>query len=211
MTQPAVQPPPEPPDSVMGLAIALSLGAAVSLGITRFAYGLLLPPMRSDLGWSYTLAGAMNTVNALGYLLGALVTPWLMRHARPQRLLLLGAVLASIFMGLSGFFTTAMPLLLQRLLAGVASAFVFIAGGLLAARLGSLQPGRGGLVLGLYYGGTGWGIVLSAWLVCRRCWQRRATSHTPGHGPSGHLRWPAVSPRPCWPGRRRSCRRQAFR
>ena len=31
------------------LALALSLGAAVSLGITRFAYGLLLPPMREDL------------------------------------------------------------------------------------------------------------------------------------------------------------------
>lgn len=54
------------------LALALSLGAAVSLGITRFAYGLLLPPMREDLGWSYTLAGAMNTFNALGYLIGAL-------------------------------------------------------------------------------------------------------------------------------------------
>jgi len=36
------------------LALALSLGAAVSLGITRFAYALLLPPMRADLGWSYT-------------------------------------------------------------------------------------------------------------------------------------------------------------
>ena len=48
------------------LALALSLGAAISLGITRFAYGLLLPPMRADLGWSYTLAGAMNTGNALG-------------------------------------------------------------------------------------------------------------------------------------------------
>ena len=31
-------------------ALALSLGAAISLGITRFAYGLLLPPMRTDLG-----------------------------------------------------------------------------------------------------------------------------------------------------------------
>ena len=147
------------------LALALSLGAAISLGITRFAYGLLLPPMRADLGWSYTLAGAMNTVNALGYLLGALVTPRLMRRYGPQRLLVLGAVLASVFMGLSGFFTAAGPLLVQRLLAGVASAWVFIAGGLLAARLGSVQPQRMGLLLGLYYGGTGWGIVLSALLV----------------------------------------------
>lgn len=153
------------PRSLIGLALALSLGAAVSLGVTRFAYGLLLPPMRADLGWSYTLAGAMNTANALGYLLGALVTPRLMARLGPSRLLLWGSLLASLFMGLSGFFTGAAPLLLQRLLAGVASAFVFIAGGLLAARLGALQPQRAGLLLGLYYGGTGLGIVLSALLV----------------------------------------------
>lgn len=147
------------------LALALSLGAAVSLGITRFAYGLLLPTMREDLGWSYALAGAMNTANALGYLLGALATPWLLRRLGPERVLLGGAVLASVFMACSGFFTEATPLLVQRLLAGAASALVFIAGGLMAARLGALQPGRSGWLLGLYYGGTGWGIALSAWLV----------------------------------------------
>ena len=144
------------------LALALSLGAAVSLGITRFAYGLLLPPMREDLGWSYTLAGAMNTFNALGYLIGALATPWLLRRVPPTRLLIVGSLLASLFMALSGFFTAAAPLLAQRLLAGVASALVFIAGGLLAARLGSRQPHRSGFLLGLYYGGTGLGIVVSA-------------------------------------------------
>ncbi|HYD76181.1 YbfB/YjiJ family MFS transporter [Ramlibacter sp.] len=147
------------------LAIALSLGAAVSLGITRFAYALLLPPMRADLQWSYALAGGMNTANALGYLLGALATPWLMARFGASRLLLVGSVLASLFMALSGFFIEATPLLLQRLLAGVASAFVFIAGGVLAARLAGLQPQRGGLLLGLYYGGTGLGITLSALLV----------------------------------------------
>lgn len=147
------------------LALALSLGAAVSLGITRFAYGLLLPAMRTDLGWSYTLAGGMNTANALGYFLGALATPWLMRRWGPSHLLWSGSLLASVFMGLSGFFVEAQPLLLQRLLAGVASALVFIAGGLLAARLGARHPRYSGLLLGIYYGGTGLGIVLSAVLV----------------------------------------------
>ena len=150
---------------VLRLALALSAGAALSLGITRFAYGLLLPTMRADLGWSYTLAGTMNTVNALGYLLGAMMMPRLMRVYGPSRLLWLGAVLASSFMGLSGFFTDAGALLLQRLLAGMASALVFIAGGLLAARLGTVHPQRSGLVIGLYYGGTGFGIVVSALLV----------------------------------------------
>jgi predicted MFS family arabinose efflux permease len=145
--------------------LALSLGAAVSLGITRFAYGLLLPPMRDDLLWSYTLAGGMNTANAVGYLIGALATPYLLRRWSPSILLMWGAVGASLFMALSGFFVAVWPLMAQRLLAGVASAVVFIAGGLLAARLGARQTQRSGLLLGLYYGGTGIGIVLSALLV----------------------------------------------
>ncbi|WP_246072709.1 YbfB/YjiJ family MFS transporter [Extensimonas perlucida] len=151
--------------TALWLAVALSLGAAVSLGITRFAYALMLPPMRADLGWSYTLAGAMNTANALGYLLGALATPLLLRRLAPGTLLLAGSVLATLFMALSGFFVTPAPLLAQRLLAGVASALVFVTGGLLAARLGSLHARRSGLLLGLYYGGAGWGISASALLV----------------------------------------------
>ncbi|WP_412179490.1 YbfB/YjiJ family MFS transporter [Variovorax paradoxus] len=147
------------------LAFALSMGAAVSLGITRFAYALLLPPMRDDLGWSYALAGGMNTANAVGYLVGALVTPALMRRFGVSRLLVVGAVLASLFMAGSGFVTAAPALLLQRLLAGIASAWVFVAGGLMAARLGEADASRGGLLLGIYYGGTGFGILASALLV----------------------------------------------
>jgi predicted MFS family arabinose efflux permease len=153
------------PARALRLALALSLGAAVSLGITRFSYGLLLPPMRADLGWSYTLAGGMNTANAAGYLLGALMMPILMRRFGPVRLLVGGAVWASLFMVASGFFVSAPALLIQRLLAGLASAWVFVAGGLLAARLGTLQPSRSGFLLGIYYGGTGLGITLSALLV----------------------------------------------
>jgi predicted MFS family arabinose efflux permease len=168
---------PDAPDHTpyLRLALALSLGAAVSLGITRFAYGLLLPPMRDDLGWSYTLAGAMNTANAVGYLIGALAMSWLLKRLSPMRVLLAGSVLATLFMAASGFFTSATALLLQRCLAGVASALVFSTGGLLAARLGARQPHRSGFLLGLYYGGTGLGIVVSAfgvpWLLERAAGQ----------------------------------------
>ena len=160
--QPQSVPAAAPALPALRVVLVLSLGAAVSLGLTRFAYALLLAPMRADLGWSYTLAGGMNTANALGYLLGALATPLLLRRMAPGTLLLLGAGLATLFMALSGFFVDATALLLQRGLAGVASAFVFVAGGLMAARLGAQAPAQAGLLLGLYYGGTGWGIVLSA-------------------------------------------------
>ncbi len=44
----------------------------VGLGIGRFAYSLVLPDMRDSLAWSYSAAGFMNTINAAGYLVGAL-------------------------------------------------------------------------------------------------------------------------------------------
>lgn len=161
---------PEParisrPPSLVRVALVLSLGAALSLGITRFAYGLLLPPMRDDLGWSYALAGAMNTSNAIGYLVGALLTPLLLRRWRPGAVMLWGAVTACVLMAVSGLFTNTGVWLLQRLAAGTASALVFITGGLLAARLAAADPQRAGWLIGLYYGGTGLGIVLSALVV----------------------------------------------
>ena len=79
---------------VLRQALALSLGAAVSLGLARFAYALLLGPMRADLGWNYFTAGAMNTANAAGYLLGALAVPgWIAR--RGPRSALVGGGLAT--------------------------------------------------------------------------------------------------------------------
>jgi predicted MFS family arabinose efflux permease len=146
-------------------ALVLSLGAAIALGISRFSYALLLPPMRSDLDWSYLLAGAMNTGNAFGYFAGALLTPILLRRFGAQAALIAGTLLAAVFMLLSGVVIEAELLLLQRALAGAASAFAFIAGGVLAARLGSMHPQRAGFLIGLYYGGTGFGITLSALLV----------------------------------------------
>ncbi len=159
ITMPTASPPLR---RLLLIALALSLGPAVSLGITRFAYALLLPVMRDDLGWSYTLAGGMNTANAAGYLVGALMTPWLLRRFGTSVVLIAGALLASGFMAASGFFTGAWPLLLQRLLAGIASALVFVAGGVMVARLGAQAPAYSGLLIGLCYGGTGWGIVVSA-------------------------------------------------
>ena len=81
---------PELPTLVV--AAALALAAAVSLGLARFSYALQLPPMRADLGWSYLTAGAMNTVNAAGYLVGALLTPGWLRRYGARRALLAGGV-----------------------------------------------------------------------------------------------------------------------
>jgi predicted MFS family arabinose efflux permease len=130
------------------LSVCISMAAAVSLGMTRFAYALLLPPMRDDLLWSDTLAGAMNTFNAVGYLVGALLTPMVLRRLGAVRVLIWGSLAATVFMAMTGFLTDTAALLFQRFLAGVASAAVFVSGGLLAARLGAQLPRPIRLVVG---------------------------------------------------------------
>ncbi|HSN33216.1 MAG TPA: YbfB/YjiJ family MFS transporter [Ideonella sp.] len=156
------------PVAAIPQALALALGACVSLGLARFSYALLLPPMRDDLGWSYFMAGAMNTVNAAGYLAGALLAPRLIARRGARATLLGGMVGTALLLLAHGALRGEAALLAARLASGVASAFVFMAGGLLAARLGGTPGAAGtsaGLVLGIYYGGTGLGIVASAWLV----------------------------------------------
>jgi len=151
--------------AALRVAIALALGSAISLGLARFSYALLLGPMRADLGWSYLTAGAMNTANAGGYLLGALLAPrWLARHDA-RTVLLAGCAVAALLLAAHGAVTGDAALYALRLATGVASAATFVSGGLLAARLGTAHPQSSGLLLGIYYGGTGAGIVASALLV----------------------------------------------
>ena len=165
--------PPAPREHrTLVVAAALALAAAVSLGLARFSYALLLPPMRADLGWSYTVAGAMNTVNAAGYLAGALLAPGWLRRYGARRALLAGGVGSALLLAAHGAVTSDAALYLLRGLTGLASAATFVSGGLLAAQLSNRAPsgeaGRApsaGLVLGIYYGGTGVGIVISALLV----------------------------------------------
>ena len=155
-------------------ALALALSAAVSLGLARFSYALLLPPMRADLGWSYLTAGAMNTANAAGYLAGALLLPALLRRVDARTLMLAGGFATAALLAAHGALRSDAALLALRAAAGVASAAAFVCGGLLAARLATALPASRrvtpGQVLGLYYGGTGLGIVVSSLLVPPLSW-----------------------------------------
>jgi predicted MFS family arabinose efflux permease len=146
-------------------AAALALAAAISLGLARFSYALLLPPMRAELGWSYATAGAMNTVNAAGYLLGALLAPRCFQAFDARRVMLAGGLASAVLLAAHGLVRSDAALFTLRLLSGLSSAAGFVGGGLLAARLAGRAPARSGLVLGLYYGGTGVGIIASALVV----------------------------------------------
>ncbi|WP_170378798.1 YbfB/YjiJ family MFS transporter [Ruegeria atlantica] len=146
--------------SAWWVALGLALGVTVSNGFARFAYGLILPAMRADLGWTYAEAGWINTANALGYIGGALLTLTLIRRIGPVRLYVIGMICTSVSLLLSGITDDFVFLTVWRITSGIAGAPVFISGGILAATLFS-DPKKTALAIALYFGGGGVGMVLT--------------------------------------------------
>jgi predicted MFS family arabinose efflux permease len=143
------------------LILILSLAPTVGLGIGRFAYALVLPDMRDALAWSYSAAGFMNTVNAAGYLAGALFASRMIRRfglAASVRWGTLACVLSLALCAMSGNFYV---LSFARLLAGVGAAAGFVGGGTLAATIAQSRPERANFLLSLFYAGPGIGILSS--------------------------------------------------
>jgi len=143
-------------------ALSLALGSAIALGLARFSYGLLLPVMREDLDWSYLVAGTMNTANALGYFIGALSSPAMMRRMSVHHFFISSAIITGVFLFLSGCTDQTSLLFIYRVIAGIASAWIFVAGGVLISQLGTIHAHKSGLMLGIFYAGPGLGIVLSS-------------------------------------------------
>jgi predicted MFS family arabinose efflux permease len=136
---------------------------AAALGIGRFVFTPILPPMAEALGLSNSAAGLIASANFLGYLIGALVVAMPILPGS-RRLWLLGALGASaVTTGGMGLTQTLMPFLALRFVGGAASAFVLILiSALVLERLA--EAGRTGLS-SLCFAGVGIGIAISATLV----------------------------------------------
>ncbi|WP_249779490.1 YbfB/YjiJ family MFS transporter [Bradyrhizobium sediminis] len=143
------------------LILILSLGPTVGLGIGRFAYALVLPDMRDTLGWSYSAAGFMNTINAAGYLAGALAASRLIKRFGLAATVRWGTLACVLSLALCAFSDNFIVLSFARLLAGLGAAAGFVGGGALAATIAQSRPERANFLLSLFYAGPGVGILSS--------------------------------------------------
>jgi len=143
------------------LILILSLTPTVGLGIGRFAYSLVLPDMRDALGWSYSAAGFMNTVNAAGYLGGALIAAAIVKRFGLTAVLRWGTLACALSLALCALSGNFIVLSFARLLAGIGAAVGFVASGALAATIAQSRPERANFLLSLFYAGPGLGILLS--------------------------------------------------
>jgi predicted MFS family arabinose efflux permease len=147
------------------LILILSLAPTIGLGIGRFAYALVLPDMRDSLNWSYSAAGFMNTINAVGYLAGALVASRLIKRFGLARSVVWGTLACVLSLALCAVTDNFVLLSFARLLSGFAAAAGFVGGGALAATIAQSRPERANFLLSLFYAGPGVGILASGLIV----------------------------------------------
>ncbi|MFI7442913.1 YbfB/YjiJ family MFS transporter [Nonomuraea indica] len=156
----------------------MALGTASALGLARFAYGLLLPAMRDDLHWSLAEAGAMNTANGLGYLLGALLTAFAVRRTGTAATFRSGMIVTAVALAATAATDDYLALLTVRAAAGAGGAAVFVTGGVIASRIAARAAS--GTPITVYFAGTGLGIVFSGATI-------------PPLGDHRHLAWAGLS------------------
>lgn len=153
---------PDTPIRPWLILTGLTLGVTVTNGFARFAYGLILPAMKSELAWSYAQAGWLNTANALGYLVGAVLTMVLVRRVSSVHLFAFGMITTTLALLATGLQAELWWQTTWRVLVGIFGAMSFSTAGALAAGLFQDDPKRNALAIAILFGtGGGAGIVLA--------------------------------------------------
>lgn len=142
------------------LAFALSLGVTVSNSFARFAYALVLPAMRDELSWTYAQAGWLNTANAIGYLIGALLTRVVIRRTGNRGLFIGGVLVTALAILATGLTRDLAWLGFWRLVSGVCGAAAFISGGALSGNVLPQRPQVAATTIAIYFAGGGVGFLL---------------------------------------------------
>lgn len=156
-----MSPTPERP-SLLIMVICGLMTSLVVIAFARMAYGLLLPPMRADLGLSYPQAGVLGTVTALGYLCFVLAGG--VAAARWGARLTVVFGLVAVALGFAGLTVASDYRVLMALMAllGFGTAFSFAP---MVSLLATWYPEKRGLVIGLMTSGVGLGMLLAGALV----------------------------------------------
>ena len=136
-----------------------------SLGLARFGYTLLLPPMQESLGLDNTQAGILATANLAGYLVLSVGAGALASRVGPRIVLTGGLAVTALGMALTGFSGSFLSAAAWRTLTGIGSGASNVpAMGVLAAWF---VRGRRGLAAGIAVAGSSLGLIFTGPVVPR--------------------------------------------
>jgi predicted MFS family arabinose efflux permease len=132
---------------------------AVSFGLARYGYGLLLPEMRSDLGISPSTAGLISSGTYASYLVANAGVVWVANRRGPRAAIGLAAALAVVGMVVVAGARSVPVLAAGVLVAGAAAGLAFPPYADLVAR--HVPARRRDLAWSTISSGTGWGVAVA--------------------------------------------------
>ncbi|TYO98896.1 sugar phosphate permease [Geothermobacter ehrlichii] len=133
------------------------------LGLARFAYGMLLPGMRADLGFGYDRMGLISTGNFVGYLVSVALVPRLLHQFRPRITITAGLALIAACMLAVGASRDFAVILCLYALVGFGSGLANIPAMVLVSHW--FRRSHRGRAAGLMIAGNGSAIILTGFLV----------------------------------------------
>ena len=140
-----------PAGAVAGAIVAL----ASAMGLGRFAYTQLLPPMVEQLHLSALAAAWIAAANFVGYLAGALVAAYLCARFNERRVALAGLLSLALTLALTASSGAVPWLVVTRFVAGVESAVIFVGVGILlfeTMERATAMIAFGGIGIGIFFG-----------------------------------------------------------
>jgi predicted MFS family arabinose efflux permease len=149
--------------SIIGAVTAGLCSSLVGIGLSRFAFSPLIPPLISEHWFAASQVAYLGAANLIGYVAGTLTSLYLARAIAVRPLLR-----AMMLIVTASFFASAYPLqflwfFVWRFAAGCAGGVLMVAG--TSAALEQIPPKRRGLAAGIVIGGVGAGIIASGTVV----------------------------------------------
>ena len=145
---------------IVGIGLLIKMSA---LGFGRFAYAMLLSPMRESLRFNYSQMGLLSGGILLGYLLFSVIGGMLTTRFGTKRIIIISLLCSSFSMfslsRLSSFF----PLLFFTFTMGAGAAGVHIP--MTTLPMAWFETRQLGRALGIIQGGTGLGILVTGFLL----------------------------------------------
>ena len=145
------------------IAACCTLGIFASLGLGRFALGMLLPSMGQSLQLSYSEMGLISTSNFIGYLVAVLLCGKISSIFGSRRLISAGLLLSGISMVLIGFAKSLYVIIPLYILTGMGSAFSNVP--IMALVSFWFASHKRGKAAGFIVIGSGFAIILSGKLI----------------------------------------------
>ncbi len=145
------------------IVFAGTLTVFSSLGVGRFALGMLLPSMGADIPLSYDQMGLVGTFNFVGYLIAVITSGYMVRILGSRITISLGLLVTGVSLVAVGSMNQYYPVLLLYFLTGLGSGTANVP--VMALVSHWFYRNKRGKAAGIMVMGNGLGIMLSGLLV----------------------------------------------